>query len=562
MTVQNEPPTEQKRLLKEAVDGLLADPAFLYRLKKELDRFIIGEDENKLTLWIIAASSHTKFNLSAVVNGGSSSGKSWLKSKVLQYFGNVKSFHRVTKAALDRLGTDLTNVILDIEELRGSEAAQPTLRVALSEGKLCLLSTTRDEDGHICTEEVKIEGTPTFITTCTTTNIDDELLNRLFMISIDESVKHTKEIIKFEAEKYHLLGASSDEDSEKPDNIFCEIIKELQPITRIEIPYLNFLADKFPQPSGLEQSNGPRRDFKKLIYLIGVVAWLHQKQRTIISKTGVLNRAVLASPIDFQLVWTLCRDSFLSTLYRLTKRHEEVLALFKPEDVKATASVAADLGISEDRTRVFLRGLVRRGYLSENDSQKTHTFTLKQEKKLDSSIDEMTACLTRFEEKDIENWLNRYQYKIVYSPLSPPKAINPLTGEPLDSVYTIITQGQTEPKEASKIETMPSDGVKTPILTLSSSNESALESLASRTQRLDRLTVDVQDTCFLCGLHGLMAWQATDHEGSWACLCKKCGDKLSEKRHPSSPFTRAPPLIGDLRVLCKDCIQKHNISVR
>lgn len=132
--------SEQKRLLKEAVDGLLSDPALLYRLKKELDRFIIGEDENKLTLWVIAASSHTRFNLSAVINGGSSSGKSWLKSKVLQYFGNVRSFHRVTKAALDRLGTDLTNVILDIEELRGSEAAQPTLRVALSEGKLSLVN--------------------------------------------------------------------------------------------------------------------------------------------------------------------------------------------------------------------------------------------------------------------------------------------------------------------------------------------------------------------------------------------------------------------------------------
>lgn len=391
------------------------------------------------------------------------------------------------------------------------------------------MSTTRDEDGHICTEEVKIEGTPTFITTCTTTNIDDELLNRLFIISINETVKQTKDIIKFEAQRYHLLGADSDEDSEKPDKVFCEIIKELQPITRVEIPYLNLLAETFPIPSGLEQSNGPRRDFKKLVYLIGVVAWLHQKQRIIISKTGVLNRAVLASTVDFQLVWALCRDSFLSTLYRLTKRHEEVLALFKVGDIWSTTSVAAQLGISEDRVRVFLRGLVRRGYLSLDDSQKTHKFTLKQEKKLDSSIDEMSVCLTRFEEKNLEKWLNDQHYMIVYTPLSPPKAINPITAEPLDTPLAVMSQGQSEPKEDRITETPLSPRCETPILSLSPFDAKALETLASKAVSLTRLNSLFEDKCLVCSFTGRMDWQVDLHDGTWSMLCERCGLEL-EKR--------------------------------
>lgn len=532
--------SEQKRLLKEAVGELLTDPALLYRLKKELDRFIIGENENKVTLYLICASSHTKFNLSAVITGTSSSGKSWLKAKVLQYFGNVRSYTRITAAAPDRLGSSLTNQILDIEELRGSEAAQPTLRVAISEGKLCLLSTTRDENGKIVTEEIKTEGTPTFVTTCTT-DVDDELLNRLFIISIDETKEHTKEIIQFEAKRYHLLGGDSDDDAEKPDVLFSEMIKELLPITRVEIPYLTFLAEKFPQPSGREQSCGPRRDFKKLVYLIGVVAWLHQKQRTIIGKTGVLNRAVLASPIDFQLVWSLCKDSFLATLNRLTRRHEEVLACFKVAVPLTVADVAAELKYSENRAREFLRGLVRRGYLSEDRSQKTHKYMLKQEKTQDSSIDEFVASLTSFEEKTLEERLNDQNYKILFRPLGPPKAINPVTGEPLAPPNRILSQDPTEPKEGTKPSIVTSDSTKTSIVPLSSFVEKTppLADLKVLCEAcIQRHTIkfeDIKDVgcvdefglhfCCLCGTFSETSWRALLVDGRQLPLCETCREE-------------------------------------
>jgi len=203
------------------IANLMSDPAFLYRIKTELDQTIVGEDQNKLLLYLICSSSYTDFNLSAVVTGSSSSGKSWLKNNVLKYFANVQRFTRITAAAPDRLGSSLDKKILDIEELRGAEAAQSSLRLMISEGNLRLLTTTvDDETGKLATTTIDTLGRPTFITTATSAEIDNELLNRLFIISIDESREQTKKIIKFEAQKYKILGFNGE--TEKPSDLYAE----------------------------------------------------------------------------------------------------------------------------------------------------------------------------------------------------------------------------------------------------------------------------------------------------------------------------------------------------
>lgn len=545
MTVQPERAPTSETSPKEDIERLLQDPALLFKLKQELDRYIIGEDESKILLYLICASSFTKFNLSAIITGSSSSGKSWLKKNVLQYFGNVLSYTRVTGAAPDRLGKSLTGKILDIEELRGSEAAQPTLRIAISEGRLNLLSTTRDEEGHITTEEITTEGTPTFITTCTNPDIDDELLNRLFIISLDESQEQTKEIIRFEAKKYHRLGDV--EDAEKPNMLFGAIINELLPITTVEIPFLEFLAAKFPLPQGRERACGPRRDFKKLVFLIGIVAWLHQKQRVTVERTGILDRCVVASPVDFQLVWNLCETGFLQTLYRLTKRHEEVLACFKAGIPITTGEVAAEIGFSENRARELLRGLVWRGYLSEDDSQKTHKYMLKQEKKLQGTIEEFVASLNGFEEKNLEEWLKHQNYKILFKPQSTPKAINPVTGEVLERLDSkrILLNLPITPEHGTIPQIELSDATKKriePFCNLCTEHHTAQKSQIKDTGWVDEPGVHF---CCLCGTFSETSWRAILVDGRQLPLCETCREEFqSPKIMVDNRCERESPLSG------------------
>jgi len=406
----------------------LLDPALLYRIKCELDKDIIGEDKNKLLLFLICVSSFTKWPLSAIISGSSSAGKSWLMNNVLKHFPNVEEYTRITAAAPDRLGSDWTNRILKVEELRGTEKAQATLRVWISEGKLKLLTTEIGEDGKLTATTIETNGVPTFVTTVTDPDIDDELLNRLFILSIDESEEQTRQILRFEAKKYMFLGV---ENNEEKNELFESLFESLMFVNRVIIPYAELLAEKFPIPKGKELSVGPRRDFKKLLFLIGVSAWLHKAQRLIVQKgNNILERYVVASPVDFYIVWRICEDGLLQTLLKLTDRHKRVLEVFRDYEISLTVKdVAAELDVSESTARVYLNSLVRKGYLSKDTSEKTHRYSLKRKPDLDVSIQKCIISLADFEENKLEEWLTQQNYKVVYRPKGPMQYVDPLTGE-------------------------------------------------------------------------------------------------------------------------------------
>ena len=409
----------------------LLDPALLYRIKCELDKDITGEDKNKLLLFLICVSSFTNWPLSAIISGSSSAGKSWLMNNVLKHFPNVEEYTRITAAAPDRLGQDFTNRILKVEELRGTEKAQATLRVWISEGKLKLLTTEIGEDGKLTATTIETNGVPTFVTTVTDPDIDDELLNRLFILSIDESEEQTRQILRFEAKKYMFLGV---ENNDRKNELFERLFEPLMFVNRVIIPYAELLAEKFPIPKGKELSVGPRRDFKKLLFLIGVSAWLHKAQRLIVQKgNNIFYRFVVASPVDFYIVWRICEDGLLQTLLKLTERHKQVLEVFKDYDTALTVKdVAAEIDLSENRTRDYLNSLVRKGYLSKDSSQRPYKYSLKKKVDFAVTIEEFVTILTEFEQNRLEEWLKAQNFNTLYKPKGPIQFVDPLTGDVVD----------------------------------------------------------------------------------------------------------------------------------
>jgi len=547
------------------IANLMSDSAFLYRIKIEFDKIITGEDQNKLLLYLICASSYTDFNLSAVITGSSSAGKSWLKNNVLKYFANVQSFTRITAAAPDRLGSSLDKKILDIEELRGIEAAQSSLRLMISEGNLKLLTTiVDDETGKLATTTINTVGRPTFITTATSAEIDSELLNRLFIISIDESREQTERIIKFEAQKYKVLGASSE--TEKPNDLYATTICQLSWISKVIIPYTDVLACKFPIPEGSELSVGPRRDFKKLLYLIGVSAWLHQAQRTIVVKAFISSngekkelpgeRYVVASPIDFYIIWRIAGSGLLYTLFKLSERHKRVLECFDESDVLTVQQVAAKRGLSDNRTREFLESLTQKGYITKDISNKPYKYSrTKQKADFAGTIGEFVGSLQSFEENSLNAWLEENKFNVLQE-TKHDSYVDPLNGETVRlCANRTLQNAQTEQESSTISKIEPAESTKGSIeepeasaspfpnvlfdteSTKVGSNKEAntgqsgvsLEEVASKTVKLERLTHDFQDKCVLCGFSGRMDWQITLHDGSSGLLCAECGCKLAEK---------------------------------
>jgi len=510
--------------IPEERKNLLQDPALLYKVKCELDRSITGEDKNKLLLYLICASSYTKtvgsskWNLSAIITGSSSAGKSWLLNNVAKYFKNVEDYTRLTGAAPDRLAKNFNNKILIVQELRGTESAQSTLRVWISEGKLKLLTTDKDEKGRLTTNVLETVGSPTFITTCTEAEVDTELLNRIFILSMNESVEQTRNILKFEAKLYRELGV---ENGLEPEEKFVDLPAHLQFISNVLIPYIDVLAEKFPIPKGKELSANPRRDFKKLIFLIGVITWLHQMQRWIVQRGPFL--FAVANVNDFYMAWRLCEDTLRDTILKLTERHKWVLNCFENKgDILTVRDVAVQTGLSENRARELLNSLVRKGYLLKDKSEKTHRYILREKIELDSTIEEFVASLKSFEENKLKDWLERENYKIRLT-REDNILVDPLTGEqityePSVRVNRIISKLVKKQEKPIENKTNQENTSIQPIVPSSHS--------FTRLVRIDGKLYPTEK-CALCGGQPV-EWQINYPDGSWGLLCEECARKIQK----------------------------------
>jgi hypothetical protein len=510
---------------------LLRDPALLHRIKKELDRFIIGEDKNKLLLFLIAASSYTKWPLSAIVTGESSAGKSWLMNNVLRFFNNVEEYTRVTAAAPDRLGTDFTHKILKVEELRGADQAQASLRVWISEGRLRLLTTMQNEkdNGRFTTGVIETKGVPSFITTCTDVNVDTELLNRVFFLSVDESENQTKEVLKFEAEEYKVLGKHT---WKEPDPILTRILPSLTFNSMVYIPYTHLLAEIFPIPKGRQFAVKPRRDYKKLLFLIGTIAWIHQLQRQIIQVSKIY-RYVVATPADFYLAWQICEEGMRQTLLNLSLRHQTILELFKNRGESFSArEIAEGTGYSQNRAREILNNLVQQGHLMKDVSVRPYRYSLGRQKVEMNTIDDFVEDLCPVYEEKLEEWLkacytNTTKNTVVK--LNDPNpcwniVVDPITGEeknllerPSSSVVLVQHQSKQDPSPIRKEQEEQNT---------KKSFASNLPFKVENVLKIERLENNFQDKCVICSFTGRMDYQVTLHDGTWGFLCGSCGCRI------------------------------------
>ncbi len=448
---------------KEAFDkapAFLKDPSILHRIKVEyLDKEIIGEDTNKLVLFTIMATSLTHTPLGALVTGESSAGKSHLANKCSGHFGNVVDYTRMTTASADRSGANFTNKILYIGELHGAEQAQGTLRVLISEGKLKLLTTTRDEETvKLTVEAIETKGTPCFISTTTNVKPDEELLNRLFIISTDLSDAQTRRIIEFEARKYMEFDDLATEYVPERSiwNNLCYAQKYTSDTYRI--PYADLIAKIFPITS-----LKARRDFKKLLALIGASTLIHAFQRPVVFRRSDKSRwYILSLPIDLYIALRIADKSLKQTLLSMEDRIIKTLSLFKSDyDLKMTNSMVGEaLNLSESRARQILNALTNAGYLIKDESKKVHIYSLRHgERKELIATKDLSGFFSSWGEKELKSYLTGFDLISLQGDSLPfPKAvIDPLTGDSrtsigmLQDLVGIKEQEAREAEEAAKI---------------------------------------------------------------------------------------------------------------
>ena len=268
---------------EKAALQLLQNPDLLQRILTDFDACgIVGEATNKLTGYLACVSRQLDRPLAVIIQSTSAAGKSTLMESILAFIpeeARIK-YSAMTGQSLYYLGeTDLKHKILAIVEEEGAEKASYALKLLQSEGELTIASTGKDEQGRMKTEEYHVEGPVMIFLTTTAVDIDEELLNRCLVLTVDESREQTKAIHDLQREAETFAGLKRKVEREQILQVHRNAQRFLQPLHVVN-PYaqqLTFLSDR----------TRTRRDHVKYLTLIRSIALLHQKQRPLKEKDGL-----------------------------------------------------------------------------------------------------------------------------------------------------------------------------------------------------------------------------------------------------------------------------------
>ncbi len=261
---------------KAAALELLRSPDVLERILKDFERCgVVGEETNKLMGYLAATSRLLERPLAVVVQSSSSAGKSALMESVLSL---IPSEHQVkysamTGQSLFYMGaTNLRHKILAIVEEEGAERASYALKLLQSEGELMIASTGKDpSSGKLVTHEYRVEGPVMIFLTTTAIDVDEELLNRCLVLSVDEAREQTRAIHRLQRERRTLAGLLSRTRRAGVMELHQNAQRLLRPLAVV-----NSFA---PDLTFLDTQIRTRRDHEKYLTLIDAIALLHQHQR-------------------------------------------------------------------------------------------------------------------------------------------------------------------------------------------------------------------------------------------------------------------------------------------
>ncbi len=270
----NEPTKEEKaQALK-----LLKNPDMFTEILADLETIgVTGEHTNKLVGYLAAVSRKLDEPLSVLIQSRSAAGKSTLQDAVLSLVPeeDFVKYTRITDQALFYKEEDsLVNKILAIEEEVGMGGAAYSIRNIQSSKKITVAATGKDQStGKMKTEEYTVKGPVAVMITTTAAELEGETASRFLFLTIDESTKMTEAIHQMQRQAETLEGLVKKKRSEHIIKKHHTAQRMLKPLAVVN-PFSQYLA--YPN-----HSIRTRRDHKKYLGLIRVIAYLYQYQRTV-----------------------------------------------------------------------------------------------------------------------------------------------------------------------------------------------------------------------------------------------------------------------------------------
>ncbi|MEM9859420.1 MAG: hypothetical protein AAF843_18845 [Bacteroidota bacterium] len=256
-----------------AAQAFLAQPNLIERTNQDIGRAgVIGEETNRLLMYLIFTSRKREQPLHIVSLGSSGVGKTHLQEKVGALIPEEDKIEITTLSenAFYYFGQrELKNKLILIEDLDGAEGVLYPLRELQSKKHISKTVVRKNTKGETKTISLKVEG-PVSVSGCTTReSLYEDNANRSFLIHIDESAEQDEQIMAYQR------AQSAGELDKQAEHQIREQLKNtqrvLQPIT-VRNPFAHHL--KIPK-----EVFKPRRTNAHYLAFIEAVTFYHQYQR-------------------------------------------------------------------------------------------------------------------------------------------------------------------------------------------------------------------------------------------------------------------------------------------
>lgn len=352
--------------LRQKMTGQLQSPDLFRWISDGLaDIGIAGEHFLAMTLFLVGTSRLLAKPLAVIIQGPSSSGKSYVIEQVADLFPpeTVLLATDITPSALYYMppGELAHRFVVAGERARRNhdDSAQGTkaLREMLSAGRLSKLTTISDSSGPR-TEHIQQEGPIAYVESTTATDLFEEDANRCLVLQPDDRPEQTEEILQACGRQ---LAGENGPDREQLRTEFHVLQRLLEPVG-VVIPFGSRLAALFPK-----EPIEVRRAFGQVTSLIQTIALLQQYQRG-----RDASGRVVAQPEDYWLARILLAGAFARSLEQQPgdglRRFVEQLRERQLSGIYTAHEIAKVCRRSDRTVREYLQELLTRNKVEQTQA--------------------------------------------------------------------------------------------------------------------------------------------------------------------------------------------------
>jgi len=331
---------------------------------------VIGEQYNRLLMYIIFTSRKRENPLHIISFGSSGAGKSHLQEKLAELIPDEDKIEStsLTSNALYYFGEyDIQHKIILIEDMDGAEAVLYALRELISKKHIIKLVPLKDSKGITKTIMFKVKGPVTVAGSTTQEKIYEDNANRSFLIYIDESPAQDEKIMEYQRKK--SAGTINSEEERQIKQLLQNTQRVLQPIS-IRNPF----AEQLKIPTEVFK---PRRTNAHYLQFIEAVTFYHQYQREQKVDTSTGEIYIETTLQDIEEANKLMKEILLrksDELSGATRNYFELLKQLKQSTFTNRGIKQQFRNISISTIKRHNLELLQSGYIKKREDKKTKAY--------------------------------------------------------------------------------------------------------------------------------------------------------------------------------------------